>query len=55
MAAAAYHGRLTQHRDNPSEQTFWRTDLFEKLWNPTLYDLHQSPTENVRTGRSADA
>lgn len=21
-----------QHRDNPSEQRFWRTELFEKLW-----------------------
>ena len=27
-----YNFWLRKHRDNPSEQIFWRTDLFERLW-----------------------
>ena len=27
---------LQKHRDNPSRQTFWRTDLYDRLWASTL-------------------
>ncbi len=31
-AAWMYGYWLDKHRDNPSAQTFWRTDLFDRLW-----------------------
>src|SRR5215207_8756889 len=34
LAQAAHDRWLAIHRDNPSEQAFWRTDLIEKLWAP---------------------
>jgi integrase len=38
LAAPAHDSWLAQHRDNPSEQTFWRTDLAERLWIPRTFD-----------------
>ena len=34
LAAPAHDSWLRQHRDNPSEQVFWPTRLFGKLWAP---------------------
>jgi hypothetical protein len=34
MAAAVHDRRLQQHQDNPSEQTFWRTDRGDRLFAP---------------------
>jgi hypothetical protein len=48
--ARVVHDRwLEMHRDFPSQQTFWRTELFERLWkrSPTLdmdpewFTIHQ--------------
>jgi integrase len=39
MATVMHDRWLEMHRDNPSEQRFWRVDLFEKLWyEPPLLD-----------------
>ena len=34
LARVAHDRWLEMHRDNPSEQTFWPTHLFSKLWAP---------------------
>src|ERR1051325_3716691 len=34
LAKVAHDRWLEMHRDNPSEQTFWPTHLFSKLWAP---------------------
>lgn len=34
LAAGVYERWLEFHRDNPGEQRFWQTDLFERLWAP---------------------
>src|SRR4051794_35262387 len=34
---------LTCHRDDPSQQTFWRTELFERLWNQPPWIRNWSP------------
>lgn len=34
LAAPIYHQWIEQHRDNPSQQTFWQTDMGTKLWPP---------------------
>ena len=33
-AAWMYRFWLDKHRNNPSQQTFWRTDLYDQLWRP---------------------
>jgi hypothetical protein len=32
LVAPAYEWWINLHRDNPSEQTVWRTKFFDKLW-----------------------
>ena len=34
LASIAHDRWLEMHRDNPSQQAFWRTDLGETLWSP---------------------
>jgi hypothetical protein len=34
MSAAVHDRWLQHHQDNPSEQTFWRTDLADRLFAP---------------------
>jgi integrase len=34
LATPAYDRWLEIHRDNPSEQVFWHTELADKLWTP---------------------
>ena len=33
LAAPVHDGWVAEHRENPSEQRFWPTELFEKLWD----------------------
>ena len=40
LAAAVHDAWLDRHRDNPSEPTSWRTDLYDQLWaEPTPWDM----------------
>ncbi len=34
LAVTIHDWWLAEHRENPGEQRFWRTDLFDKLWAP---------------------
>jgi integrase len=46
MAAAVHDRWLQQHQPNPSEQTYWRTDLADRLFAPP-----ELPTmEDIRNG-----
>lgn len=48
-AAWLYRSWIDQHRDHPSRQTFWQTDLDDHLWPP------ESPrTSLLYTGEPAD-
>lgn len=51
-AAWMFEFWLRKHQDNPSEQTFWRTDLFEKLWKnpPRMFDANGAPAMGKITG-----
>src|SRR3954447_26109323 len=42
------HHWYLKHRDNPSQQQFWRTDLFDRLWTrKTLLDFIRNPDAAV--------
>ncbi len=38
LVAAVHDWWLAQHRENPSEQRFWRTNLFDRLWVSMPFD-----------------
>lgn len=39
LAAPAHERWLAAYRENPSEQTAWRTDLADRMWAPVPIDL----------------
>jgi len=48
LAITAHNEWLARHWDNPSEQTFWRTDLFDELWaKPKPHDIDQTLKEQI--------
>jgi hypothetical protein len=51
LAEPVHQQWLETYRDNPREQTFWRTDLYERLWLPPAdWDTSASVVDNLRTG-----
>jgi hypothetical protein len=43
LAADSYNRWLAIHRDEPSQQTAWRTDLFERMWVVQPIDFSAKP------------
>jgi hypothetical protein len=37
LAAWMFDHWIRRHRDNPSEQRFWRADLYDRLWRPPTF------------------
>lgn len=52
-AAWIYRYWLDKHRDNPSEQTFWRTDLFDRLWPESSLPMEVRADTPKPTSRQA--
>jgi len=46
-AAWVYGYWLNRHKENPSTQTKWRTDLYDKLWLDQLAFIERVESENV--------
>ncbi|WP_238296961.1 site-specific integrase [Methylobacterium soli] len=54
LAAPAYDWWLGLHRDNPSEQTFWRVDVADKLWAPRPRGFWSRPDLGGRLSREIE-